>query len=978
MNAKFSRLAPLMVSLFGILGCQEQSADLTASQSRNLPLAMRLVVSGSDTLPAADSLHFYVSIGTKTHDTTVGWSRRELDLGAVPIGTSVTWQVKAIHWLSDTLRRVVWTSDTLHAQAIDTGNDHKMTLNTLVSSKDSTAPAIASQSFTADGTGKVALSYADSAYSLSFQLAEVSKVTVTRNDTTWSADGSGKYSLTLRLGGGQSTTLRVALEDSLGNLATRTWTFTRATKPVVVVDSTISVSLTPPLDGSSRPHDSSSVGVAATVHSALHIDSVLVAGQNLTRQAYTTKWRGVVPLEDGSNGLVAVAWSGHKSSSSATVQVTRLAAAVDSTVTVAITVPSADTSVAYAQASAVVSAKVSAVLHVDSVLVAGHKLTRQADTMVWTGAASLIQGANSLVAMAYAGTKSGVSATRKVTRLAQVVDSTVTVAIMSPSADTSVTYAQTNAGVNAKVSAVLHVDSVLVAGQKLTRQTDTSVWIGSVGLTQGTNSLIATAYAGTKSGASVTRKVTRLAAVAADTLTTLHNLAVDAGTLSPAFDSTKAVYVDSLAPTAISFTVTAVVSSGQANVTYNGRSSGTFSLATDSVIQVAVTNMGVVRTYTIRAYHRSGTVAAPTFSLATGSYAGVQKVGIASATSGASIYYTTNGSAPTSASTLYTDSITVDASETVKAIAVVTGMVNSSVSSATYTLSAIAPTFSPPGGTWYDTTQMVTITSATSGTSIYYTTDGTDPAISPTAQRFTGPVAVGANLTLTAIAVKSGVSNSAEFGALYTIIPWSAVTYGSLFDPRDNHTYRTVQIGTQTWMAENLNFAGALTSVGVCYNSDTGNCRLYGRLYTWAEAMALASTYNSTTWGNDVNQQGICPSGWHVPSDAEWTTMVNAVEADSRVGSGKGGTALKARSDWSTSGNGTDLFGFRVLPASYVNGGLYGYLGGANFWSASDNGATSAWSRDFDDGNAGVIHANVSGNVKTYGFSLRCLENLRQ
>ena len=206
-------------------------------------------------------------------------------------------------------------------------------------------------------------------------------------------------------------------------------------------------------------------------------------------------------------------------------------------------------------------------------------------------------------------------------------------------------------------------------------------------------------------------------------------------------------------------------------------------------------------------------------------------------------------------------------------------------------------------------------------------------------------------------------------------VPWSSgIAYGSLTDSRDGQFYRTVSIGTRRWMAQNLNYAGDLASLGVCYNGSADSCWKFGRLYTWAEAMALAGTYDSAMWGSTATRRGICPGGWHVPSDSEWTAMLDSVEADSRVGSGMGGTALKSRSGWRNSGGGTDVFGFRVLPAGErFHDGTNRYAGyNAYFWSSSEYDANDAWYRYLFEGNANAYRGSY---YKPNGFSLRCLED---
>ena len=167
------------------------------------------------------------------------------------------------------------------------------------------------------------------------------------------------------------------------------------------------------------------------------------------------------------------------------------------------------------------------------------------------------------------------------------------------------------------------------------------------------------------------------------------------------------------------------------------------------------------------------TVSTPTFSPAAGTYTSAQSVTISDATSGATIYYTTNGTTPTTSSTPYIAPVTVSSTETLEAIAVATGDTNSAVASAAYTITSppptvSTPTFSPAAGT-YTSAQSVTISDATSGATIYYTTNGTTPTTSSTP--YAGPIAVSSTETLEAIAVVSGDTNSAVASAAYTITP---------------------------------------------------------------------------------------------------------------------------------------------------------------------------------------------------------------
>jgi len=162
-------------------------------------------------------------------------------------------------------------------------------------------------------------------------------------------------------------------------------------------------------------------------------------------------------------------------------------------------------------------------------------------------------------------------------------------------------------------------------------------------------------------------------------------------------------------------------------------------------------------------------VATPVFSPASGTYTSAQSVTISDATPGATIYYTTNGTVPTSSSTMYAGAISVSATETIQAIAVATGYPDSAIASATYTIQALAatPTFSPEASS-YPTVQFVSVADATPGATIYYTTDGTTPTTSST--KYSGAITVSATETIEAIAVASGYADSAVASATYTIL----------------------------------------------------------------------------------------------------------------------------------------------------------------------------------------------------------------
>jgi uncharacterized protein (TIGR02145 family) len=174
-----------------------------------------------------------------------------------------------------------------------------------------------------------------------------------------------------------------------------------------------------------------------------------------------------------------------------------------------------------------------------------------------------------------------------------------------------------------------------------------------------------------------------------------------------------------------------------------------------------------------------------------------------------------------------------------------------------------------------------------------------------------------------------------------------AQTAGTFTDARDGKTYRTVKIGEQVWMAENLNYE---TDSSWCYDNKNFNCKKYGRLYTWDAAMKA------------------CPVGWHLPTRQEWNELVSFAGGDNA------GTKLKSKSpNW----DGTDDYGFSALPGG-IRGirGLVGTFGGLGadgyWWTATEYDASYAWFRDMYTGYTDV---NENGDDKGNGLSVRCLRD---
>ncbi len=212
---------------------------------------------------------------------------------------------------------------------------------------------------------------------------------------------------------------------------------------------------------------------------------------------------------------------------------------------------------------------------------------------------------------------------------------------------------------------------------------------------------------------------------------------------------------------------------------------GPFTVSTSEKVLVMGNKPGYVNSAITSASYVIGTAAAnPVFSVAAGAYIGSVSVSISDATAGATIYYTVNGSTPTTASSVYSGAISVSASATLKAMAVASGLGNSSVTTAAYTiiLPTATPTFSLTAG-GYTGSQTVAIADATAGATVYYTVNGTVPTTASSV--YSGPITVAATETVEALAVATGYAPSAVASASYTItLPTTSVSLGSGFAPK--------------------------------------------------------------------------------------------------------------------------------------------------------------------------------------------------
>jgi hypothetical protein len=259
-----------------------------------------------------------------------------------------------------------------------------------------------------------------------------------------------------------------------------------------------------------------------------------------------------------------------------------------------------------------------------------------------------------------------------------------------------------------------------------------------------------------------------------------------------------------------------------------------------------------------------GTASTPAFSVASGTYSSAQNVSLSSATSGASIYYTTDGTTPTSSSAKYTGAaITVVASETIQAISVQGGMSTSPVASATYAIgSTSAPTFAPIAGT-YSSAQKVVLSSTTPGASIYYTTDGSNPTASSTKYPDTA-IAVSGSETIKAVAVANGFTSTVVI-AVYTIsIPGE--TTSPTFSP---------VAGTYS-MAQNVALSCATAGATIYYTVDGTVPTTSSSVYSAPIAVAASETIKAIAVAAGSNPSTIANAAYTIQTPAATPTFTPA------------------------------------------------------------------------------------------------------
>ena len=253
-------------------------------------------------------------------------------------------------------------------------------------------------------------------------------------------------------------------------------------------------------------------------------------------------------------------------------------------------------------------------------------------------------------------------------------------------------------------------------------------------------------------------------------------------------------------------------------------------------------------------------------------------------------------------------------------------------------------------------------------------TGGTNFQFMGTSQFLSAPFSLNSgSVTLTSpdgqlwnLAVGNNGSLSASLVYVQSCPGISSLSYGG-------QTYHTVQVGNQCWLRENLNIGTMISGSAsqtnnsiiekYCYDNQQANCDIYGGIYQWNEMMQYTTVPGA---------QGICPAGWHLPTDAEWSTLIMYLGNEDVAG---GKMKETGTAHWLTPNAGaTNESHFTALPSGYMSGvGNFTQIGEYSpYWTSSESYSTSAYYRLLTYDSPSVSR---SFWTKTYGFSSRCLKN---
>jgi uncharacterized protein (TIGR02145 family) len=236
--------------------------------------------------------------------------------------------------------------------------------------------------------------------------------------------------------------------------------------------------------------------------------------------------------------------------------------------------------------------------------------------------------------------------------------------------------------------------------------------------------------------------------------------------------------------------------------------------------------------------------------------------------------------------------------------------------------------------------------------------------------------------------LESGMPDRPEESGTYTFrFATSIPCPGTPTVDYEGQVYNTIQVFSQCWLKENLNVGGMIpgtmeqlnngTIEKYCYNNEPDSCTKYGGLYQWDEMMQYTTQQGA---------RGICPPGWHLPTDEEWKVLEGSVDSQYGIGDPEwdlygdyrgydAGTNMKAASGWYDGGNGTDLFDFSAIPGGtrFYDGNFQDIETYGGWWPSTEYGAEFAWYRYlwYDSQGMGL---NTVG-YKKLGFSVRCLRD---
>ena len=281
-----------------------------------------------------------------------------------------------------------------------------------------------------------------------------------------------------------------------------------------------------------------------------------------------------------------------------------------------------------------------------------------------------------------------------------------------------------------------------------------------------------------------------------------------------------------------------------------------------------------------------------------------------------------------------------------------------------------------------------------SSSSVCEDCDDSSSSSSVTPQSSESETSVSSSSSAKSSSSKNGDAKSSSSSAESLSSDASSISFfedgvtGTMTDGRDGQTYKIVKIGKQIWMAENLNYAyigvpyiytetNTSDSSSWCYDNDPANCTKYGRLYTWSAAMDSVGRWSTNGKGcGDETMcsptypvRGICPEGWHLPTELEWGRLF--------ILDGYTSTAaerLKSASGWADNGNGSDIYSFAVLPAGTRNP-IEGYVGEGfctTFWTSDGDDDYYADAKTMNYDSKGV---SEYGFHKYFGFSVRCVKD---